>query len=173
MPGVPWVADRRVLRELGARAEAVLREPRLAEGRRPDRLEHAGEVAVGSRGLGDEGPGAVLRGQTPDVAVVLDEAGLAREEAVVGHPGLGERLGEPVGRQPVELDVELAGALDGRRDNLATRDAAGADLLREADGVVVTQGVVDEGVDSLRTVRRHGGQRNPDAAPRRAGLSAT
>ena len=69
---------------------------------RADQAEHAGEVAVGGRGLGDVRLRALLGGQPRDVAVVLDERGLAREEAVVRHPGLGDgawRTGRPPARR--------------------------------------------------------------------------
>ena len=158
--------------ELGARAEAVLREPGLAQDRGADRLEHPGEVAVRLGRLGDEGPGAVLGGQPRDVAVVLDEAGLTRRRTRrAGSRASATRPANRSAGQPVAARRRASGCARSRLDGLPSRDPAGPDLLGQADRVVLAEGVVDEGVDSLGTVRRHGRQPNPGSGLRRAGHS--
>jgi hypothetical protein len=110
--------------------------------------------------LRDVRPRPLLGGQPGDVAVVLHERRLAGEEAGVVEGCLLGGFGEAVGGQAAERLVEQAGAGDRGLHRFLPRDPAGPDLLGQADGVVLTECVVAEGVlAGCRLVGGHGPNR--------------
>ena len=149
--GVPRVAHRPDPRMLGRRAEAELRHLRLAQRHQAGRQEHPREIAVGGhRAAASQASVPCIVGMPGDGDVVLDERRHAVEEAAVRARRVRTvaRTVERLVREPVQRRVDRLGAGDRRLDQLGRRHRARADGVDQADGVMVAEGVVAEGVRS-------------------------
>ena len=149
--GVPRRTHRTQSGMLGSSTEAVLRELALAQRDQAGGEIHASEVAVPPGRVTDPGVGALAGRQAGHVDVVLDQGRYAGEVAALGVTRL--RARSVIGREghAVELRIDLFDAGDRCVDHVAHRHLTGVQGLDQSHRIVVTEGVVTEGMHS-----RHG-----------------